>query len=64
MAELAPAGLAGMIGLAVRTKLAAMMELTGMLIQPFGLMIGMLAAHLEVSAGPAELMAGILAEAQ
>ena len=63
MAELAietPAGLIGMIGLAVQTKLAAMMELTGMLIQPFGLMIGMLAAHLEVSAGPAELMAGIL----
>lgn len=53
-----------MIGLAVRTKLAAMMELTGMLIQPFGLMIGMLAAPLEVSAGPAELMAGILAEDQ
>lgn len=50
-----PAGLIGMIGL------AAMMELTGMLIQPFGLMIGMLAAHLEVSAGLAELMAGILA---
>lgn len=50
-----------MIGLAVRTKLAEMMELTGMLIQPFGLMIGMLAAYLEVSAGPAELMAGILA---
>lgn len=63
MAELAietPAGLIGMIGLAVRTKLAAMMELTGMLIQPSELMIGMLAAHLEVSAGPAEPMAGIL----
>lgn len=61
MAELeveTPAGLIGMI------VLAEMMELTGMLIQPFGLMIGMLAAHLEVSAGPAELMAGILAEAQ
>lgn len=53
-----------MIGLAVRTKLAEMMELTGMLIQPFGLMIGMLAAHLEVSAGLAELMSGMLAEDQ
>lgn len=53
-----------MIGLAVRTKLAAMMELAGMLVQSFGLMIGMLAAHLEVSAGLAELMAGILTEAQ
>lgn len=64
MAELAietPAGLIGMIGLAVRTKLAAMMELTGMLIQPSELMIGMLAAIPEVSAGLAELMAGILA---
>lgn len=39
-----------MIGLAVRTKLAAMMELAGMLVQPFGLMIGMLAALPEVSA--------------
>lgn len=58
MTELAietPAGLIGMIGLAVRTKLAAMMELVGMLAQPFGLMIGMLAAHLEVSAEMAEL---------
>ena len=57
MAELAietPAGLIGMIGLAVRTKLAAMMELTGMLIQPSELMIGMLAAIPEVSAGLAE----------
>lgn len=57
MAELAietPAGLIGMIGLAVRTKLAAMMELTGMLIQPFGLMIEMLAAPPGVSAGLAE----------
>lgn len=57
MAELAietPAGLIGMIGLAVRTKLAAMMELTGMLIQPFGLMIGMLAATPEVLAEMAE----------
>lgn len=53
-----------MIGLAVRTKLAAMMELTGMLIQPSELMIEMLAAHLEVSAGLAELMSGILAEDQ
>lgn len=59
-----PAGLIGMIGLAVRTKLAAMMELTGMLVQPFGLMIEMLAAPLEVSAGLAELMSGILAEDQ
>ena len=53
MAELAietPAGLIGMIGLAVRTKLTAMMELTGMLVQSFGLMIGMLAALPEVSA--------------
>lgn len=67
MAELAietPAGLIGMIGLAVRTKLAAMMELTGMLIQPSELMIGMLAAIPEVSAGLAELMAGILTEDQ
>lgn len=67
MAELAietPAGLIGMIGLAVRTNLAAMMELTGMLIQLFGLMIEMLAAPLEVSAGLAELMSGILAEDQ
>lgn len=56
-----------MIGLAVRTKLAAMMELTGMLVQPFGLMIGMLAAHLEVSAGLTGiigLMAGMPIAAQ
>lgn len=62
-----PAGLIGMIGLAVRTKLAAMMELVGMLAQPFGLMIGMLAAHLEVSAdltGIIGLMAGIPIAAQ
>lgn len=70
MAELAietPAGLIGMIGLAVRTKLAAMMELTGMLIQPFGLMIGMLAATPEVLAdltGIIGLMAGMPIAAQ
>ena len=56
-----------MIGLAVRTKLAAMMELTGMLIQPFGLMIGMLAAPPGVSAGLTGiigLMAGMPIAAQ
>lgn len=70
MAELAietPAGLIGMIGLAETaelTELAAMMELVGMPAQPSELLIEMLAAHLEVSAGLAELMAGIPAEAQ
>lgn len=56
-----------MIGLAVRTNLAAMMELTGMLIQPFGLMIEMLAAPPEVLAdltGIIGLMAGMQIAAQ
>ncbi len=62
-----PAGLIGMIGLAVQTKLAAMMELTGMLVQSFGLMIGMLAATPEVLAdltGIIGLMAGMPIAAQ
>lgn len=56
-----------MIGLAVQTKLAAMMELTGMLVQSFGLMIGMLAATPEVLAdltGIIGLMAGMPIAAQ
>lgn len=56
-----PAGLIGMIGM---IGLDEMMELIGMSAQPFGLLIGILDAPPEMSAGLAELMAGILTETQ